>query len=55
VINTTVVKFQVLIGVILCLEESSNIEIKCVVDTGFEGFLTLPPAIAQLGLPFVFP
>ena len=29
-------------------------EIKAVVDTGFNGFLTLPPAVvAELGLPFV--
>ncbi len=29
-------------------------EIECVVDTGFEGFLTLPSsAIAKLGLPYI--
>jgi clan AA aspartic protease len=33
--------------------ESSNVEIECVVDTGFEGFLTLPlTVIAELNLPF---
>nr|WP_202895923.1 clan AA aspartic protease [Iningainema tapete] len=38
----------------MCLPRSPNIEIKCVVDTGFEGFLTLPPAaIAKLGLTYV--
>lgn len=53
-INGTVVGLQARIGIIICLPESSNIEIQCVVDTGFEGFLTLPPpAIAQLGLTYV--
>jgi clan AA aspartic protease len=54
VINGTVVRLQAQIGVIVCLPGSSNLEIKCVVDTGFEGFLTLPPAaIEQLGLTYV--
>ncbi|MBD2777727.1 clan AA aspartic protease [Iningainema tapete] len=53
-INGTVVGLQAQIGIILCLPRSPNIEIKCVVDTGFEGFLTLPPAaIAKLGLTYV--
>jgi clan AA aspartic protease len=34
----------------------TQIEIECVVDTGFEGFLTLPPAVVtRLGLPYVAP
>jgi clan AA aspartic protease len=54
VINGTVVGLQAQIGIIFCLTESPNIEIKCVVDTGFEGFLTLPPAaVATLGLSYV--
>lgn len=53
-IHGTVVGLQAQIGVILCLNEGQNIEIKCVVDTGYEGFLTLPPdAITKLGLTYV--
>jgi len=54
VIHGTVVGLQAQIGVILCLCKGTNLEIKCVVDTGFEGFLTLPPdAINELGLTYV--
>jgi clan AA aspartic protease len=54
VISGTVVNLQPQIGIILCLPGNPNIEIKCVVDTGFEGFLTLPPtAILELGLAYV--
>lgn len=50
-INGTVVGLQAQIGIIFCLSGSPNIEIKYVVDTGFEGFLTLPTAaIDKLGL-----
>lgn len=53
-IHGTVVGLQARIGVILRLTEHSDREIECVVDTGFEGFLTLPSAvIAELGLPYV--
>lgn len=53
-INGTVVGLQAQMGVILCLPGNLNLEIKCVIDTGFEGFLTLPPAaIAQLSLTYV--
>lgn len=35
-------------------EESLDIEIEFVIDTGFEGFLTLPPeSIEELGLPYI--
>jgi clan AA aspartic protease len=52
--NGNVVGLQAQIGIILCLLGSPNIEIKCVVDTGFEGFLTLPAAaIAKLGLAYI--
>jgi clan AA aspartic protease len=54
VINGTVVGLQAQIGVIFCLPGSPSLEIKCVVDTGFEGFLTLPPAaVTTLGLSYV--
>ncbi|NJM22839.1 MAG: clan AA aspartic protease [Richelia sp. RM1_1_1] len=53
-INGTVVGLQAQVGIILCLTYCPNIEIKFVVDTGFEGFLTLPPAaIDKLGLTYV--
>jgi clan AA aspartic protease len=52
--NGNVVGLQAQIGIILCLLGSPNIEIKCVVDTGFEGFLTLPAAaIAKLELAYI--
>jgi predicted aspartyl protease len=50
VINGTVVRLQAQIGVILCLPESPNIEIKYVVDTGFEGE-TSPRTIAIAQYP----
>jgi len=54
VINGSVVGLQAQIGIIFCLTGSPSLEIKCVIDTGFEGFLTLPPAaIATLGLSYV--
>jgi clan AA aspartic protease len=55
VIQGNVVGLQAQIGVLFCLADRSQIlEIKCVVDTGFEGFLTLPPAaVAQLQLPYL--
>ncbi len=47
-----VVGRQARISLTLRLPENSDIEIECVVDTGFEGFLTLPStAIAKLALP----
>lgn len=54
-IQGTVIGFQAQIGVLFCLPGRSQIlEIQCVVDTGFEGFLTLPPAaVAQLQLPYL--
>lgn len=48
-----VVGLQARIGIIFRFEGRSDIEIEFVIDTGFEGFLTLPPAtIAELGLPY---
>ncbi|MEH2277197.1 MAG: clan AA aspartic protease [Nostoc sp.] len=41
-------------SVIILPRERSDVEIKCVIDTGFEGFLTLPSSvIAALGLPYL--
>lgn len=53
-IHGTVIGLQARMGVLLLPPERSRIEIECVVDTGFEGFLTLPPSvIADLGLPYL--
>lgn len=50
-ISGSVIGLQAQIGIIFCLPVNPYIEIKYVVDTGFEGFLTLPPAaIDKLGL-----
>lgn len=44
---------QARIGVVFLLSGQSNIEMEFVIDTGFEGALTMPPeAVADLGLPF---
>ncbi len=49
-----VVGLQAHMSVILRSIEGSEIEVECVVDTGFEGFLTLPPTVvADLGLSFL--
>jgi clan AA aspartic protease len=54
VIHGTVVGLQARINVILRPPERSDFEIECVVDTGFEGALTLPPdVVAALKLPYV--
>jgi clan AA aspartic protease len=54
VIHGTVVGLQARMSVVLLPPERSNVEIECVVDTGFEGFLTLPPSvIADLDLPYL--
>ncbi|XHX76226.1 MAG: clan AA aspartic protease [Stenomitos frigidus ULC029] len=43
-------------GIILYALDRAKVEIECVVDTGFEGFFTLPTAIiADLGLPYIAP
>lgn len=53
-IHGSVVGLQARIGVLLRSPERSEIEIECVVDTGFEGFLTLPSSfVADLGLPYL--
>jgi clan AA aspartic protease len=56
VINGIVVGLQARMGIILYPPGLAEIEIECVIDTGFEGFLTLPPTvIAELQLPYVAP
>jgi clan AA aspartic protease len=51
VIQGTVVGLQVLVGVVFRLSNQPNLRIEFVLDTGFEGALTLPPdAVAALGL-----
>ncbi|GAP97826.1 clan AA aspartic protease [Leptolyngbya sp. NIES-2104] len=52
-IHGTVIGLQAQMNVILRLP-GLELEVECVVDTGFEGFLTLPPAmIRELKLPYV--
>lgn len=52
-ITGKVVSLQMRVGVVFRLPTQQSVEIEFVVDTGFEGALTLPvEAIAALGLPF---
>jgi clan AA aspartic protease len=54
VIHGTVVGLQARMSLIILPPEHSSVEIECVVDTGLEGFLTLPSSvIAALGLPYL--
>jgi clan AA aspartic protease len=51
-IQGTVVGLQILIGVVFRLPNRPDLQIEFVVDTGFEGALTLPQnVVAALGLP----
>jgi clan AA aspartic protease len=51
--NGTVVGTQPRIGVTFKLAPQPDVQIEFVIDTGFEGTLTLPPpAVAAMGLPF---
>jgi clan AA aspartic protease len=53
-IHGSVVELQALVSVTFRLPNLPDIAIECVVDTGFEGALTLPPAsVALLHLPFL--
>jgi clan AA aspartic protease len=53
-IHGSVVGLQAQVNITFCLPEHENLEIECVVDTGFAGSLTLPPdVVSHLGLPFV--
>jgi predicted aspartyl protease len=48
-----IVGLQARMNVSLRLANGSEAEVECVIDTGFEGFLTLPPAtIERLGLMY---
>ena len=53
-ISGNVVDLQAQVGIVFRLLDQRDIEIQFVVDTGFAGSLTLPPAaISALGLPFL--
>lgn len=53
-IHGTVVGLQARMGILVRLEGNLDVEIQFVVDTGFEGFLTLPPdVVVKLDLPYV--
>ncbi|QMS90686.1 clan AA aspartic protease [Nostoc edaphicum CCNP1411] len=53
-IHGTVIGLQARMSLIILPPERSGVEIECVIDTGFEGFLTLPSSvIAALGLPYL--
>lgn len=53
-IHGTVVGLQARMSVLVPLEDKSDVEIEFVIDTGFEGFLTLPPdLVAKLSLPYI--
>jgi clan AA aspartic protease len=55
-IEGTVVGLQACMSIIFYPPDHAEIDIECIVDTGFEGFLTLPPTIvAELKLPYVAP
>jgi clan AA aspartic protease len=52
----TVIGLQARMSVIIYAPKRGEVEIECVIDTGFEGFLTLPATvIEQLQLPYVAP
>ena len=53
-IRGTVVGLQARLNVLVRSEGRPDEEIEFVVDTGFEGFLTLPPnVVAELDLPYL--
>ena len=53
-IQGKVVNMQPIVGVIFRLPGRPDLELEFVMDTGFAGFLTLPPAaIAALGFPLI--
>jgi clan AA aspartic protease len=56
VISGTVVGLQARMEITLCSPMQPAVKIECVVDTGFEGFLTLPTAVVEdLDLPYLAP
>ena len=53
-ISGTVIGLQARIGIILYPPGRAELKIECVVDTGFEGFLTLPiSVVTDLSLPYL--
>lgn len=55
-INGTVVGLQARMSITLYPPGRVAVEIECVVDTGFEGFLTLPTTVVEdLALPYLAP
>jgi clan AA aspartic protease len=56
VIHGTVVGLQARMEIFLRPSGASLFEVECVIDTGFEGFLTLPQTVVtDLNLPFLAP
>jgi clan AA aspartic protease len=56
VISGTVVGLQARMNVIFYSSRHTSVEIECVIDTGFEGFLTLPVNVVEdLELPYLAP
>ncbi len=54
--NGTIVGLQARIGIVVASLNRQQVELECVIDTGFEGFLTLPvEVVADLGLPYLGP
>ena len=54
VIHGTVVGLQARMSILVRLEGNLEVEVEFVVDTGFEGFLTLPPdMVVEFGLPYL--
>ncbi|QZZ23293.1 clan AA aspartic protease [Leptothermofonsia sichuanensis E412] len=53
-IHGTVTGLQAQVNLILRLPGHQDVEVECVVDTGFAGALTLPPAMVTTpGLPYI--
>jgi clan AA aspartic protease len=54
--NGIVTGLQARLEVLLILDNDSMVGVECVIDTGFEGFLTLPPDMVQnYGLAYLGP
>ena len=49
-----VTEYQALLNIPFCLTQDRVLNIECVIDTGFIGFLTLPMiAVQEMNLPFI--
>jgi clan AA aspartic protease len=54
VIHGTVIGLQARMNILLHVEGGANVEVEFIVDTGFEGFLTLPlDLVVKFDLPYV--